>query len=225
MTVGLDDRAEGALQGVQVEACVELAPDTFVLTLGQCQPFAAGQTIKLTLDRDAPPRIYSLCSGPDDPHHQVLFNIKPDGLLTPAMARLQVGDTIYASAPYGAFVGTDAPAWWIATGTGIAPFRSMVRGGLREGKTLIHGARDAAGFCFADELADALGTRYHRCCSGGTSAGCQDGRVTDYLAQHPALPTDRPYYLCGSEMMVVEVRDLLIARGIPFTRIFSEIYF
>jgi len=49
--------------------------------------------------------------------------------------------------------------------------------------------------------------------------------VTDYLAQHPALPTDRPYYLCGSEVMVVEVRDLLIARGIPFTRIFSEIYF
>jgi ferredoxin--NADP+ reductase len=213
------------LQVVQVEACVELAPDTFVLTLRQSQPFAPGQTIKLALDLMTPPRIYSLCSGPDAHHHQGLFNIQPGGQLPPAMARLQAGDTIYASAPYGAFVDKDAPAWWIATGTGIAPFRSMVRGGLRKNKTLIHGARDAEGFCFGDELADALGNRYHRCCSGEASAGCLDGRVTDFLSRQATLATDHAYYLCGSEVMVVAVRDLLIARGIPFTRIISEIYF
>jgi ferredoxin--NADP+ reductase len=33
------------------------------------------------------------------------------------------------------------------------------------------------------------------------------------------------YYLCGKALMVVEVRDLLISRGIPFENILSEIYF
>ena len=33
------------------------------------------------------------------------------------------------------------------------------------------------------------------------------------------------YYLCGSADMVVEVRDILIGKGIPFGHIISEIYF
>ena len=33
------------------------------------------------------------------------------------------------------------------------------------------------------------------------------------------------YYLCGSAEMVVEIRDILIEKGIPFDRIISEIYF
>ena len=219
------DQAGERLRRVRVDACTEVGPDAFVLTLQQADPFIAGQTIKLAMDRETPPRIYSLCSGPADPAHEVVFTIRQGGQLTPALARLQAGDSLYASLPYGAFTDSAGPAWWIATGTGVAPFRSMLRGGLGQGKRLIHGARTADGFYFADELTTALGPRYQRCCSGGALADAHTGRVTDYLAQCPDLPTDHAYYLCGSEMMVVEVRDLLIARGIPFTRIFSEIYF
>jgi ferredoxin--NADP+ reductase len=48
--------------------------------------------------------------------------------------------------------------------------------------------------------------------------------VTAYLAAQKTLP-DVNYFLCGSAIMVVEVRDLLIERGIPFATIFAEIYF
>ncbi len=33
------------------------------------------------------------------------------------------------------------------------------------------------------------------------------------------------YYLCGSAEMVVDTRDILIRKGVPFDQIISEIYF
>jgi ferredoxin--NADP+ reductase len=39
------------------------------------------------------------------------------------------------------------------------------------------------------------------------------------------LPLNYKYYLCGSAEMVVDVRDILIAKGIPYEQIFAEIYF
>ncbi len=40
-----------------------------------------------------------------------------------------------------------------------------------------------------------------------------------------SLPLNEKYYLCGNPLMVNEVRDLLIERGIPFDNILSEIFF
>jgi len=39
------------------------------------------------------------------------------------------------------------------------------------------------------------------------------------------IPADIKYYLCGKALMVVETRDILIERGVPFSNILSEIYF
>jgi ferredoxin--NADP+ reductase len=39
------------------------------------------------------------------------------------------------------------------------------------------------------------------------------------------LPTDENYYLCGSSEMVVETRDILVDKGVPFGNIIAEIYF
>jgi ferredoxin--NADP+ reductase len=36
---------------------------------------------------------------------------------------------------------------------------------------------------------------------------------------------DQKYYLCGSAEMVVESREILISKGIPFNNIVAEIYF
>jgi ferredoxin--NADP+ reductase len=51
------------------------------------------------------------------------------------------------------------------------------------------------------------------------------GRVTDYLKTLENLPKDCPFFLCGKALMVVEVRDLLIAKGVPYEKIMAEIYF
>ena len=186
--------------------------------------FHPGQTVKVGLGDELPPRIYSICSGSREEELRILFNIKEDGALTPQLARLKPGDDVWVSEPGGTFIGTTDPAVWIATGTGIAPFYSMLRSGMAENKTLIHGVRFANQFYFGDEWAAALDGEYHRFCSGEEITGIPRGRVNQYLEQHD-LPADRKYYICGQATMCVEVRDLLIEKGIPFTNIVVEIYF
>ena len=113
----------------------------------------------------------------------------------------------------------------IATGTGIAPFYSMFQSGQFENKKLIHGARYLNQFYFEDELDWTMGHNYVRCCSQEESCDVFPGRVTDYLNTLENLPKNQQYYLCGKALMVVEVRDLLIGRGIPYENILAEIYF
>ncbi len=199
--------------------------EVYVLRIPKCGDFQAGQVIAVTTSPAIPPRLYSLCSGTQDTHWDILFNINHQGLLTPRLADLQAGDEIYVSMPFGSFIDHAGPSWWIAAGTGIAPFHSMLRSGLGSNKQLVHGARRAHGFYFASEFQATLDTRYTRCCSQEDGNGLYAGRLTNWLREQDALPPDMLYLLCGSAEMVVQVRDILLAKNVPFDNIRSEIYF
>jgi len=202
-----------------------VGPGAFVLHIPRLADFLPGQVIALTTDLQIPPRLFSICSGVHDQSWEILFNIKHDGRLSPRLAHLAPGDKLHVSLPFGSFTDDAAPAWWIAAGTGIAPFRAMMRSNKSDHKYLIHGARRATGFYFANECLTRLASRYTRCCSQETPAGAHSGRLTEWLRCHSHLPTDVNYLLCGSAEMVVEVRDILIARNVPLHQIRSEIYF
>ncbi len=202
----------------------EISPGVHVISFRRDFEFKPGQVVKIGLSPDLPPRIYSICSGNHEEDVRILFNIKEDGELTPKLASLIPGEKIRVSEPYGSFTDSEKPAWWIAAGTGIAPFYSMFRSGLSESKKLIHGVRYLNQFYFEDDLEWALGDNYVRCCSQESSCDTFPGRVTGYLAGLKELPKVN-YFICGSAIMVVEVRDLLIERGVPFANIFAEIYF
>ncbi len=202
----------------------EISTGVHVIAYKRTNDFLPGQVVKIAVDTEQAPRIYSICSGNQEEEIRILFNIKEDGYLTPKLAAMIPGDTILVSEPYGSFLGTTEPAWWIATGTGIAPFYSMFRSGMGENKTLIHGVSYLNQFYFEDDLEWALGKNYVRCCSRESSCDVFPGRVTDYLVGIEHFP-NRKYYLCGKALMVVEVRDLLIEKGIPFENILAEIYF
>lgn len=203
---------------------IEISPDVHLISVKRDFDFLPGQVVQIGTDRKHPPRIYSICSGNNENELHVLFNIKEDGFLSPRLASMLPGDRIFVSRPYGSFLSTSEPAWWIATGTGIAPFYSMFQSGNFENKKLIHGVRYLNQFYFEDELEWALGKNYVRCCSQETSCNVFPGRVTQYLSEIDKLP-DIKYYLCGKALMVVEVRDLLIEKGIHFENIIAEIYF
>lgn len=202
----------------------EISPGVHLISFRRDTDFLPGQVVKIALNTITPPRIYSVCSANQEDEIRILFNIKEDGLLTPKLSGVIPGDKILVSKPYGSFLGTEEPAWWIATGTGIAPFYSMFRSGLGDNKKLIHGVAQLNQFYFEDDLEWALGDEYVRCCSRESSCDVVSGRVTDYLAAFNKLP-DVKYYLCGKALMVVEVRDLLIERGVPYENILGEIYF
>lgn len=203
----------------------EISPGVHVVSWKRNCEFLPGQVVKIAMNETDQPRIYSICSGNHESEIRVLFNIKNEGELTPKLSSCIPGEEIWVSKAYGGFVGSEKPAWWIATGTGVAPFYSMFRSGIEKGKTLVHGARFLNQFYFEDEFDWALGERYVRCCSQEQSCDVFPGRVTDYLKQVEKFPTNYQYFICGKALMVVEVRDLLIEKGVPYENIVAEIYF
>jgi len=213
------------LKEVTITGNEEISLGVHLISWERNHDFYPGQVVKIAADLTMAPRIYSICSGNDEPEIRVLFNVKEEGLLTPWLAGVIPGTKIWATKPYGSFKDDNKPAWWIATGTGIAPFYSMFRSGISENKTLIHGVRRLTQFYFEDELEWAMGDRYVRCCSHEQSCNVFPGRITKYLEEIKELPVDINYYLCGKAIMVVEVRDLLISRGVPYENILAEIYF
>ena len=187
--------------------------------------FKAGQVIGIALQEDGPRRLYSICSGEQDNEVHILYNVIDEGYLTPRLSDLESGDNLWITEPRGEFTSNQEPAIWIATGTGLAPFYSMLKSGMAGNKVLIHGNRYLEQFHFFDEFDALLGTDYIRCCTAESDNGVFSGRVTEYLNQQPALDPGLKYYLCGKAEMVVDTRDILISKGIPFDHIVSEIYF
>jgi ferredoxin/flavodoxin---NADP+ reductase len=218
-------KSPAGLEPVILTSNKEISPGVHLISWERKVDFLPGQVLKIAVNFKEPPRIYSICSGNKESEISILFNVKAEGSLTPLMAGLRPGDHLLVSKPYGSYTGDNQPAWWIATGTGIAPFYSMFKSGLGSNKTLIHGVRFLNQFYFEKEFETAFGKRYFRCGSQQTSHGIFSGRVTDFLRSTGEIPTHIKYYLCGNGMMVVEVRDFLIEKGIPMNHIVSEIYF
>lgn len=196
-----------------------------LLRLPLLHEFKPGQVAGLGLKGLYPPRIYSMAGSDFKTWVEFLFDVRTEGFLTPRLAMLKNGDEIQITKPFGAFLGSQEPAYWIAAGTGVAPFKAMLDAGLQKDKILIHAVREPENFYFRNEFEEALRGSYFRCCSGSSQPDCYHGRVTDYLKQLPELRREMMYFLCGSAEMVVDARDILISRGVGFEKIVAEIYF
>ena len=203
----------------------EISHNVFLLSFKRDFAFHAGQVLGIALSPNDDARLYSIASGENEENIDILYNIKPGGKLTPNLAELKQGDTLWITVPFGTYLGSMEPAYWIGAGTGIAPFISMKQSGMGENKILIHGARTPDTFYFKERLIRDFGSRYVRCCSQHDGEGIYHGRVTKYLEEQNDLPEDQKYYLCGGSEMVVECRDILLSKGIPYSNIVAEIYF
>ncbi len=88
--------------------------------------------IALDLGGERVARPFSFVNPPADPVLEFYGVIVPGGPLSPALARLKAGDALYvADNPSGFLVLSEVPPaedlWLVATGTGIAPFLSILR--------------------------------------------------------------------------------------------------
>src|SRR5215831_3405548 len=85
-------------------------------------------------------RPYSIASLPDGNRFELCLNLVKEGIFSPHLFAMKPGDTVEMGDPLGFFVvrNPNKEALFIATGTGIAPFRAMVPGYLEhpEAKTL-----------------------------------------------------------------------------------------
>lgn len=152
----------------RVEVC---GPDVDIFRIkpkeGELFSFTPGQYVTLGLDvgSEFVARAYSIASSPYERDFLELYiNVVEEGQFTPSLFRLKEGDELYYMGPKGIFTlkKTTAPhLLFVATGTGLAPYVSMVRTlfkDYRAGKphdrviTLVHGVRYSQDLGYRDEL-------------------------------------------------------------------------
>ena len=158
------------------------------------------------------------------------------GVGTTFLSELQPGDIFEATAPYGDFLYRQPPhghsVCFIATGTGIAPFRAMILSekfneARPEKTTVLFGLSSEREIFYQGELEAAGVDVIHAV--PGASPGWQGfrGRVTDYLKQ---LPNNwawhgTEFFICGNPAMVVDTHKILTqAHGVREEAIHKELF-
>lgn len=203
--------------------------------------FIAGQFARLALP--APPgspepmlgRPYSFANPPGTPLHDFYIASVAEGPLSPRLARLEPGEPVWLLPTANGFftvaeVPSAATLWCLATGTGIAPFLSILRTEepwQRFGQVvLVHAVRLAVELTYRDEIA-AIGDRHPgrfafvpivsreavaTALSGRIPAAIDDGRLEARagVALHAATSQ---VMLCGNPAMVTDTQQVLLARG------------
>ena len=155
-------------------------------------------------------RAYSIASPPGRNPIELCIKLVPGGPGTTYLNQLKSGDSFKIFAPYGAFLFKTPPerdVVFIATGTGVSPFRAMVqspeyRKSPARRAIFVFGVRHEEELLYDSELRD-LGPKvlWNPCVSRPKEkwAGYK-GRVTDYLRDHSAEfdwgMSD--FYLCGN---------------------------
>ncbi|MGB4864685.1 MAG: ferredoxin--NADP reductase [Hyphomicrobium sp.] len=216
---------------------------SFRTTRTQSFRFQSGQFTMIGLETEPRPilRAYSMASAVYDDWLE-FFSIKvPDGPLTSKLQHIVVGDEILVGAkPTGTLLASNlqpgSRLFLLATGTGFAPFASILRDpeiyerfdtvvaveGCRQAAELAYATsviEDVRSHEFLGELAAgkllyyATVTRepyYHQ---GRIPDLIDSGKLCDDLAIAPFnLATDR-VMLCGNPQMLADLRKLFAGRG------------
>lgn len=199
--------------------------------------FEAGQFVRIGLDLNGEriARPFSFVNAPDDPVMEFYGVVVPEGPLSPALARLKPGDLLHvADNPAGWLILSELPPaeelWLVATGTGIAPFLSILRTAApwqRYGKViLVHGVRQATELVYRDLIEELMRTHpgklsYVRFVSREKAAGALEGRIPAAVADGrleaaaaAIAPERSQFMLCGNPQMLKDMQAVLVARGL-----------
>lgn len=219
----------------------EIAPEVrhFEFELPEVEEFrfVPGQFVSVSGAWDAKTitRAYSIASEPNGNRFALCLNRVREGRMSPRLFELRPGDTIPCKGPFGSFTLRDAPGdiLMIATGTGVAPFRSMIRAYLgndqRRRWTLLLGARYEQSILYRAEFEKLERAHPHFRFFPTLTRPAPDwrgltGRVQTHLDGLAAGRSDLLVYACGMKAMVHDVRAMLAGSGWERARIVTEKY-
>lgn len=207
--------------------------------------FQAGQFITMDLPigekRAQRWRSYSIANAPDDDSRALELCVvrAPDGLGSRYLfEEVRVGSILRWKGPDGGFIlpeTIETDLVLVCTGTGVAPFRSMLRDLQHTGKPhcnihLIFGTRVEADILYREEfevLTHTMpGFRYDVTLSRQPDWWGYRGYVHQvYLEQYAVPRPDVRFYLCGwSNMIDAAVANLMVRLGYERQQIYFELY-
>jgi len=144
---------------------------TFRTTRPEGFDFKNGEFVMLGLRPDGKliPRAYSIVSTNRDEHLEFLSIQVPDGPLTSHLAQVDEGNSIWISTKTTGSLTLEhiqpgRHLYMLATGTGLAPFISLIRAGevfhAFERVILVHTTRVEQGLAYRDELTSRTGEQF-----------------------------------------------------------------
>jgi ferredoxin--NADP+ reductase len=217
---------------------------------GDATPFEPGQymTIGVFADGRLVQRPYSVASSPrvaGTDGYEFYVRLVQGGQFTPLLWRLPVGHGMRMIGPKGKFMlepEDDRTHVFISTGTGNAPFVSMMKTMLLDGAP--RKAVFINGVSYADEIGyrslledwEASGTypvtyiptvsRPDDPRNAGWSGrvGRAEGVLASICDEHALTPDNAIAYICGNPDMILAAEALLLERGFPEEQVKKELY-
>jgi ferredoxin-NADP reductase len=210
--------------------------------------FKAGQYVIFHIPQGegyAARRLYSMASSPDQKDEfSLIVEIVPNGVASEFFMKMNIGDTVTTQGPAGMFTlaENDRDVVFLATGTGIAPIRSMIEYELahnpQKKMSLFWGFQKFDNVYLLDEFMNLakqyLAFTFYNCLSREENLDCiidpeqkkhhQMGHVNDGFEK---IITDDimryHYYVCGGPKVVESLKEyLLVNKAIPKEQVHFE---
>ncbi|MEZ3183984.1 ferredoxin--NADP reductase [Pseudomonas sp. LM13] len=223
-----------------------LTPNLFTLRTSRDPGFrfTAGQFARLGVRKPSGCivwRAYSMVSAPHDEFLDFFSIVVPDGEFTSELSRLKVGDELLVDKQAFGFLTLDRfpdgrDLWLLATGTGIAPFLSILQDFEAwqrfERIILVYSVREARELAYQQLIAElpqrdyleGLGTKllHLPVVTRERVPGALHGRITTLIengeleraADLQLTPEHSRIMLCGNPQMIEDTRAVLKARDL-----------
>jgi NAD(P)H-flavin reductase len=183
-------------------------------------------------------RPYSIASPPEGKEViKLCVNLVEGGPGSTQIHSLKLGDKLTFLYPLGYFTVNEAATTallFVATGTGIAPIKSMIvhllRSGSRRPMTLYWGLRSEIDLYYQEEFASLANEypsfKFFVTLSRPTETWTGlKGRVTSLLPNVIQTVENLDAYLCGNGEMIKEVRTFLIEKGMSRKSVHYEKFY
>lgn len=194
--------------------------------------FEAGQFVRIGIEPTLV-RAFSFVNPPNDPVLEFYGIVVPEGPLSPQLAKLKKGDKlVVASNPAGFLVLREVPdaetLWLVSTGTGLAPFLSILRTDTPWRRfrniVLVHAVRHARELVYQEmirAIVEKNSLRYVTFVSREAAPGSLAGRIPAAIrdgrleAAAGAKLNERSHVmLCGNPDMLKDASSTLVERGL-----------
>ena len=200
--------------------------------------FTPGQFISIRVEDRVPPciRAYSIASKPSNNNEFFLcIKVVEGGRGSNWLNSKNIGDSVNLIGPNGYFTHQNARknAIFVATGTGLAPFYSIISYILEKGSeqniTLIFGVRYEESLFYIEEFRQ-LEEKYqnfkfiYTITRPDENWEGQSGRVTTVLEELEIDGPNTESYICGLNAMVSQVTEIFKTKGLKEEDIHYEKY-
>jgi len=217
---------------------LDILPETSytqTFRLGASLDYRAGQAISLLIPGDPKKRYYSISSSPTEKGYlDITFKAEREKVLYGSLFGLNKGSAVDIHGPMGSFILPEpiaGPYYFLAGGSGVAPFRSMIKFILDTRPEtvmwLFNSARTPDDLIFREQFLEwSKNPDFHyvptftRAADFGMAG--ETGRIGEELLKKHLPTMEGTFFICGPKEFVADMERILVRMQVPPVRIRRE---